>query len=111
MILPKEQQTLLLLTQLTQELKKLALWQEFPPSIDKMSSKLPFHYDTLTFEQWLQFVFIENIRSMIDKDQTLPRNMSLLPMAEESFKKCGNKAEKLLSIINQLDCVFSGRKV
>ena len=110
MILSKEQQALLLLTHLSQELQRLALWQENQPSIDKMASKLPFHYDTLLFEQWLQFIFIERIRLMIDKKQPLPCDMLLSPMAEESFKKLGNKADNLLSIINQIDYLFSGRE-
>lgn len=106
-----EKQTLILLTQLKQELQSLTLWQSSRPSLNDMSSTLPFHYDTLTFEQWLQFVFIERISFLIKQNQTLPSEISLLPMAEESFKNLGNQANTLLEVINQLDCLLSGRNV
>lgn len=108
MRLSKEQQTLLLLTHLSQELKALTLWQSSWPSPCEMASTAPFHYDTLAFEQWLQFVFIERITLMIEKNQPLPKEISLLPMAEESFKNLGNRANKLLDIIGQLDNLLSG---
>jgi uncharacterized protein YqcC (DUF446 family) len=111
MRLSKEQQTLILLTQLNQELKALTLWQKCRPTLYEMASTLPFHYDTLTFEQWLQFVFIVRIHLMIEKNQPLPSDISLFPMAEESFKTLGNKANRLLDTIGQLDSLLSGRNV
>ena len=111
MSIPTEKQTLILLTQLRQELKSLTLWQSSRPNLHEMASTLPFHYDTLTFEQWLQFVFIERISLMIDKNQPLPSEISLLPMAEESFKSLGNQANKLFEVINQLDYLLSDRNV
>ena len=45
---------------------------------------------------------------MIEENQPLPSEILLLPMAEESFKKLGNKANNLIDIIAQLDCLFSG---
>ncbi|MDX2368101.1 MAG: YqcC family protein [Colwellia sp.] len=111
MRLSKEQQTLIFLAQISQELKTLTLWQKRRPNLCEMASTLPFHCDTLTFEQWLQFVFIERISLMIENKQPLPSEISLLPMAEESFKNIGNKVNKLIDIIGQLDCLLSGRRV
>jgi uncharacterized protein YqcC (DUF446 family) len=76
-----------------------------------MASTAPFHYDTLTFEQWLQFVFIERISLMIENKQPLPSEISLLPMATESFSGLGNQANKLLGVIGQFDDLLSGRNV
>jgi len=107
----KEQETLTLLAQLKQELNALTLWQRCRPNTEQMVSTAPFHYDSLTFEQWLQFVFIERINLLIEKSQPLPSEISLLPMAEESFKNLGNKANTLLKVIGQLDCLLSGRNI
>jgi uncharacterized protein YqcC (DUF446 family) len=104
----KKQQTLLLLDQLSQELKALALWKNCRPSAEQMISKAPFHYDTLAFEQWLQFVFIERIALMIENNQTLPSEILLSPIAIESFKSKGSKMNTLLAIIEQIDCLLSG---
>lgn len=111
MSISTEQQALILISQLKQELKSLTLWQGSRPSLRAMASTLPFHYDTLTFEQWLQFIFIERIRLLIDKKQPLPNKISLLPMAEESFKNLGSETNKLLEVIGELDCLLSGRNV
>ncbi len=108
MRLSKAQQTLILLIQLSQELKTVTLWQKRRPNPCEMASTLPFHYDTLTFEQWLQFVFIESMNLIIEKNQPLPSEILLLPMAEESFKVLGNKANRLIDIIGQLDSLLSG---
>ena len=107
---PKEQETLKLLGQLNHELNALTLWQSRAPSTEQMASTAPFHCDTLTFEQWLQFVFIERISLMIENKQPLPNKILLLPMAEESFKELGSKVIPLLGIIDKLDCLLSGRK-
>lgn len=109
MRLSKAQQTLILLTQLIQELKAVTLWQKRRPNPCKIASTLPFHYDTLTFAQWLQFIFIERMTLIIDKKKPLPGEILLLPMAEESFKIFGSKANKLLDIIGQLDDLLSGK--
>lgn len=111
MRLSKEQQVTDLLAGLSQELKHLALWQECRPTLEEMASTLPFHYDTLTFEQWLQFVFIERISAMIEHKQSLPHEMLLLPMADESFKKLGDSATTLLDVIGQLDDLFNCRGI
>jgi uncharacterized protein YqcC (DUF446 family) len=104
----KKQQALLLLDQLSQELKALALWQDCRPTAEQMASKAPFHYDTLAFEQWLQFVFVERIAIMIENNQPLPSEISLFPIAMESFKSQGSKVNTLLAIIKQIDCLLSG---
>jgi uncharacterized protein YqcC (DUF446 family) len=105
----KKQQTLLLLDQLSQELKALALWQDYRPTPIQMASTVPFHYDTLTFEQWLQFVFIERITLMIENNQTLPSEILLSPIAIESFKSKGSQVNTLLDIIDKIDYLLSGR--
>tara|TARA_B100000809_G_scaffold250600_1_gene283238 strand:- start:240 stop:509 length:270 start_codon:yes stop_codon:yes gene_type:complete len=74
-----------LLETLAGELKLLNLWQTRQPSTVELSSSTPFCCDTLTFEQWLQFIFTPKIRMMIDQQQLLPTKLSIIPMAEEAF--------------------------
>lgn len=106
MSIPTEQQALILLTQLRQELKPLTLWQSSRPNLGEMASTLPFHYDTLTFEQWLQFVFIECISLMIDKNQPLSSEISLLPMAESLLKTMAIKRISFLKLLVNLIVYF-----
>jgi len=92
-----------LLAELSKALQRLNLWQEQRPSILEVSSSAPFCCDTLTFEQWLQFVFIERISLMINQGQSLPTKIALTPMAEVSFKHLSGQAEFLLVIIRKID--------
>ncbi len=92
-----------LLAELTIALKQDNLWQLESPSIDKLSSAAPFCYDTLRFEQWLQFIFIPKIKQLIAEKSVLPNKVALTPMAEEAFKAIPSKAYYLLSIIGKID--------
>ncbi len=94
---------IILLTELSQELKAAKLWQDHSPSADELSSQAPFCCDTLAFEQWLQFIFIPKITLLIKQQDYLPNKISLTPMAEEVFKHLPAKAESLLSVITKID--------
>ena len=99
------QQCSKLLTQLEQDLKQLKLWSEQVPSNEQLNSMQPFAVDTLAFEQWLQFIFIPKMIYLIDNKIALPKNMAVLPMAEESFKH--QQVTALLETIEQLDQLIS----
>jgi uncharacterized protein YqcC (DUF446 family) len=92
-----------LLEALVCELKSLNLWQTQQPSTVELSSSAPFCCDTLTFEQWLQFIFIAKITVMINQQQSLPTKISLTPMAEEAFKHLSVNTKPLLGIIQKID--------
>lgn len=47
-----------LLGELTAELQRLERWQADHPGSEALASELPFCVDTLSFDQWLQFVLI-----------------------------------------------------
>lgn len=95
------QQCLTLLSQLEQDLKHLQLWSEQAPSNEQLNSVQPFAVDTLVFEQWLQFIFIPKMINLVDNKMPLPKNMAVLPMAEERFKH--QQVTALLKTIEQLD--------
>ncbi len=95
--------TTALLEELMLVLKSLNLWQTQAPSSVALSSNSPFCCDTLSFEQWLQFIFIPKISQMISLGQALPNKIALTPMAEESFKHLSAQAKPLIVIINKID--------
>ena len=98
-----------LLVQLTSELKSLKLWQAHKPSAVELASTAPFCCDTLTFEQWLQFIFIPKIIQMIKLELALPTKIALTPMAQESFKHLSVKAKPLFDIIQKIDQTLTGQ--
>lgn len=74
------------LRQLQGEMSRLDLWSEVEPSPAALMSQQPFCVDTLSFEQWLQFIMIPKFHCMMDENMALPNQCDIAPMAEEAFK-------------------------
>ena len=87
------------------------MWQSERPSEQALSSDTPFCVDTLKFEQWLQFVFIERLKVMVQLGHPLPTNISICPMAEETFAYKGEVAANLINIIGDIDELLSGQRI
>lgn len=73
------------LNQLTEALRAASLWSTTPPSEEAMASTMPFMYDTLKLEEWLQWVFIPRLHALIDGAQALPTSCSVQPLAEHEW--------------------------
>lgn len=78
-------QTNALLSALQDLMKESGIWQATRPSNSAFESTMPFCCDTMSFENWLQFVFIPKMRILVSNHQALPCNILIKPMAEESF--------------------------
>jgi uncharacterized protein YqcC (DUF446 family) len=89
-----------LLVDLEGAMKKTVLWASRPPSDRAMQSAAPFACDRMTFEQWLQFIFIPRIRALMAQAKPLPDNIALYPMGQEMFKE---KALDVLVILRKID--------
>ena len=101
------QQLLALLNDLEAELSDKSLWSDIAPSETALNSLVPFAIDTLTFSQWLQFIFIPKMSMLVQQNLPLPRTMLVLPMAEESFKNIAVDSAGLLVIIGRIDRLLS----
>ncbi|WP_372761814.1 YqcC family protein [Pseudoalteromonas sp.] len=96
------QQTQHYLVQLTALLKKHQLWQSEPIAPAALQSSVPFCHDTMAFEQWLQFVFIEKFQQLITQQQPLPRNFAIAPMAQMVLSsKTGS--DEIIALLSELD--------
>lgn len=100
-----------LLIDIEAELRQLGLWQAEPPEARALTSQEPFCIDTLSFVQWLQFVFIVRLRHLLEARQALPSQCSTAPMAEEYFAMSGHSAKGLINILYQVDSVLSDREI
>ncbi|MEY8247818.1 MAG: YqcC family protein [Bermanella sp.] len=95
-----------LLSRLQAGLQAQQLWASTPPSQAALSSTQPFCVDTLSFEQWLQFVMIVRFRGMIQTSMPLPGNSDMAAMATEAFK--GRSLPAVVAIIRAIDELLSG---
>jgi uncharacterized protein YqcC (DUF446 family) len=91
------------------ELRLLNLWQSMPPSISALSSRAPFAIDTLTFVQWLQFIFIGKISHLLQFSLPLPVAMSVQPMASEYFKRVAVNSAPIIEIIGRIDLLINNK--
>lgn len=75
-------QLALLLVELEVALKMANQWSDRSPSAEALASVQPFACDTLSFAQWLQFIFIPRLRQLIAENGELPRQSNIAAMAE-----------------------------
>lgn len=75
-----------LMLRLEAEMRRLSLWDTERPSPEALASNEPFCIDTLTFPQWLQFIFLERLKVMVEAGAPLPQKSEIHPLAVEYFK-------------------------
>jgi len=92
-----------LLLELEREMRQSGLWSEQPPTAEALRSMTPFAADYLDLEQWLQWIFIPQIKLMIEADMPLPERCEIHPYAEERMKQLATSTTKLLDLINKID--------
>ncbi|TQV84648.1 YqcC family protein [Exilibacterium tricleocarpae] len=96
------------LMDIEKELRELMLWQDEPPSAEALSSVQPFCIDTLTFVQWLQFIFLPRMYVLVDEELDLPRKCGIAPMAQEYFNGMGLNSRVLIKRLESIDRILGG---
>ncbi len=103
----KYQHTLRLLQQIEMQLKSLQLWSIEAPSAAALASTAPFACDSMTLEQWLQFIFLPRMQQMIELQQPLPTHCGIYPMAEIVWTPLTADKVALFRCFKELDTVLS----
>ena len=85
------------------QLRQLDYWQEHPLPIETFASELPFCHDTMEFPQWLQFIFLQRMRELIESEAPLPTVCGITPYAEEYFKQIDTDTKALLTHLAEID--------
>lgn len=91
------------LMDLETELRRLNQWQTESPSAEALASTQPFCVDTLSFPQWVQFVFMPLLNMLIEKRALLPIKSQISPMAEEYYKVEAIDGCRLVAFFEQFD--------
>lgn len=104
----RHRQMLDLLQEVEAEMRRQGLWSAMPPSVEALSSVMPFMYDTLKPHQWLQWIFIPRTRALIDARGRLPGNCNIHPLAEHELSRLeGADATRLLELILAVDTLMN----
>lgn len=85
------------------ELRVLGWWQEQAPSAAALASQEPFCVDTLTFEQWLQWIFLPRMKQLLEADAALPSVSGIRPMAEMVYREQSGVTRRLLELLGEFD--------
>lgn len=90
------------------ELRQLGLWSSSSPSPEQLQSTMPFSVDTLTFPEWLQFIFLPNMKILVEGGAELPFACNIKPVALDYVESEQLQADLLLSAIDEMDRLLSG---
>ncbi len=92
------------LDELVTQMQHHKLWSAEQPNTQALASIQPFCVDTLSFEQWLQFVMLPTFMSMVECKQVLPSKCEILPMAEHVWQQ---QYHSVQACIKNIDRVIS----
>ena len=85
------------------KLRQMNCWQSEPLAAEKYLSCEPFCLDTMSFEQWLQFVLLPRLKQLVEDGQPLPTVSGVAPMAEEHYRSGSDLGQALTRELAALD--------
>lgn len=86
------------------EMRRIGMWQEAPLRPEQLRFTQAFAMDTMTFSQWLQFVFLPRLREAIATN-IFPASSSVAAQAVREFDGYPN-ADGLLTLLAEFDGLF-----
>lgn len=89
------------------ELKAAGLWQEEPLRPEQYEFSQAFAMDTMSFAQWLQFVFLQRVREAI-AENAFPSRSMVAAQAVRKFDTVPNAGE-VVSALAEFDALIEGR--
>lgn len=78
-------------------------WADEPPSDEALASTVPFAVDSMSFEQWLQWIFLPRMKIIIELGQPLPNASGILVMAETVFVDRPEQSRELRRLLAEFD--------
>lgn len=95
------------LLHIERELRVLGVWAASPPDAQALASQEPFCVDTLSFDQWLQWIFLPKMKTVLERGETLPAVSGILAMAEMVYRGQPQHMAGLLEALERFDMLIS----
>ncbi|MEW9681448.1 YqcC family protein [Pseudomonas sp. TE50-2] len=86
-----------------QELKVQGWWSDATPSAEALASVEPFAVDRMSFEQWLQWIFLPRMKLILEHGHPLPNASGILVMAETVFVDRPEQSRELRRLLATFD--------
>lgn len=103
--MPDSQKVLSKLEQIEREMQQIGLWQESPLETGQYDFRAAFAGDTMSFPQWLQFIFIPNVKRAAESAK-FPASSQVSVRAVREFDGMG-EASRLIELLSEFDALFS----
>jgi uncharacterized protein YqcC (DUF446 family) len=87
------------------EMRRIGLWQGAPLDPAKYDFHAAFAMDTMAFTQWLEFVFIPRVRSIIDAKGEFPTSSMVGVQAYRELDGAP-EASALVALLTDFDALF-----
>jgi len=102
--MPEPQAVLSKLEQIEAEMRRVNLWQEDPLQPEQYDFKAAFGGDTMSFPQWLQFIFIPNVKRAAASGN-FPSKSQVSVKATREFDGM-DEASALIELLSEFDALF-----
>ncbi len=80
------------------EMRKIGFWQNEPLRPEQLEFTQAFAMDTMTYAQWLQFIFLPRVREAIASNQ--------FPSSSSVGFDCAPNADRLITLLSEFDGLF-----
>lgn len=89
-------------------LRQAGWWTAQPPSEQALASVEPFCVDTLSFEEWLQWIFLPRMKLILENGLALPNASGILAMAEMVYASRPGQGIALMACLREFDLLITG---
>jgi len=96
------------LTAIEAEMRRIGMWQSEPLPETAYAFQEPFAMDTMAFPQWLQFVFIPRVQSIVQARGEFPASSNVGTQAIREFDGVA-AATKLVALLCEFADLFNTR--
>jgi uncharacterized protein YqcC (DUF446 family) len=97
-----------MLEKIEAEMRKIGFWQSTPLEPAQYQFREAFAADTMSYGQWLQFVFIPRVRGIIDEHGEFPAQSMVGVQAMREFDGL-QEADQLVHLLHAFDALIEGR--
>lgn len=87
------------------EMQRVGLWQSEPLPPDRYEFRSAYAADTMSYDQWLQFVFIPRVREIVATQGQWPPSSSVGTQAIREFDTV-EQAQPLTHLLCEFDALF-----
>ncbi|MBV6288729.1 YqcC family protein [Pseudomonas aegrilactucae] len=88
-------------------LREQGWWSQEAPSPEALASVTPFAVDVMSFDQWLQWIFLPKMTEILEKGLPLPSASGILVMAETVYVGRPQESRELRRLLAEFDQLIS----